>query len=145
MVGAVMGPMGLGAAVAAVGNEPLPKDLEGACRALEKEFALLVFRSMRKAMVPDSSDGATGFAKETAYALLDEQWAELATQGEGLGLWRAMMRQLEGVKKSGDGVDQKSRGASAHVDAVRARNPRAAAAGRSVEGVPRGQRLDRSV
>ncbi|NOY46241.1 MAG: hypothetical protein GXP50_12445 [Deltaproteobacteria bacterium] len=138
------GPVGLGAAVAAVGNEPLPSDLEGACRALEKEFALLVFRSMRKAMVPKSTDGATGFAEETAYALLDEQWAELATQGEGLGLWRAMMRQLEGVKKSRGEVDQESEGASAPVDAGRTRNPRAGAAGRSVEGMLRGRRLDRS-
>ncbi len=141
MVSGATGPVGLGAAVAGVGNEPLPSDLEGACRELEKEFALLVFRSMRRAMVPESSDGATGFAKETAYALLDDQWAELATQGEGLGLWRAMMRQLEGVKKSRDEVDQERRDASARTEAAWTRKR---LGGRST-GVPPGQRLDRSV
>ena len=63
--------------------------------ALEKEFAHLVFRKMREAMVPAAAPGSAGFARQTAEGMLDAQWAELASQGEGLGLWRALYRQLE--------------------------------------------------
>ncbi len=102
------GVLASGAAVAGAGSDPLPQSLEGACRALEKEFALLVLRAMRKAMVPQGAGGSNGFARETAHSLLDSQWAELAVQGEGLGLWRAMVRQLGGadVKEPGPPADQ---------------------------------------
>lgn len=95
------GPAGLGA--------PLPRDLEGACRALEKEFATLLFQKMRQAAVPRSGSGSGGFARETSEALLDSQWAELASQGEGLGLARALLRQLapEAVKSGPPGADQR--------------------------------------
>ncbi|GAB4246645.1 hypothetical protein [Deferrisoma sp.] len=120
----------LGAAVAGVRNAPLPKDLEGACRALEKEFALLVFRTMRKAMVPPGR-GPDGFAKETAYGLLDDQWAELVSQGEGLGLWRSMMEQLERVKETGAGAEEKGREAEdrTEADPGRVAGPRPGPAG----------------
>lgn len=72
----------------------LPKDLEGACRALEQEFGTMIFRKMREAMVPQSSKGSSGFARDTAQGLLDSQWAQLASQGEGLGLWRTLCREL---------------------------------------------------
>ena len=74
-----------------------PGDLEGACRAIEKEFAVLVFRKMRQAMVPEGSQGSSRFGKQTAYEMMDMQWAELASRGEGLGLWRALYRQLGGA------------------------------------------------
>jgi Rod binding domain-containing protein len=92
-------------------SEPLPGDLEGACRALEKEFAHLVFHKMREAMVPKASPGSSGYARQTAESMLDAQWAELASRGEGLGLWRAMYRQLEAeaVKSGPLGVDQRIR------------------------------------
>lgn len=87
-------------------SEALPRDLEGACRALEKEFALLVFRKMREAMVPQSE--SSGFAQDSTYGLLDAQWAELASQGEGLGLWQALYRDLEGEPvKSGSAAAEK--------------------------------------
>lgn len=93
------------------GAEPLPRDLEGACRALEKEFANLLFQKMRQAMVPRSTAAAGGFARETAETLLDSQWAELASQGEGLGLWRSLVRELgpEAVKSGPPAADQGSR------------------------------------
>jgi Rod binding domain-containing protein len=90
-----MDAVALQGAVAGVDPKPLPKDLEGACRALEATFAGLVFRKMQEAMVPKSSRGSAGFARETTEAMLTTQWAELASQGEGLGLWRALYRQLE--------------------------------------------------
>ncbi len=91
-------------------GQALPEDLEGACRALEKEFALLVFRKMREAMVPRSGEGAMGFARDTSEGMLDAQWADLASQGEGLGLWRALMRQLEPSEvKSGSPGAEKTR------------------------------------
>ena len=114
------GVLPLGGAVAGVvGSDPLPESLEGACRALEREFALLVFRAMRKAMVPQTAGGSDGFARETAYSLLDSQWAELAVQGEGLGLWRAMVRQLgePGVKEPASPADQGGKGAGDRTEA----------------------------
>lgn len=78
--------------------DALPENLEGACKALEKEFALLVFSKMRQALSTDTSSGASKYAKETTAAMLDEQWANFATQGEGLGLWRTMQRQLEAIE-----------------------------------------------
>jgi len=88
-----------------------PADLKSACRALEQEFARLVFGKMREAMVPRSSDGSNGFARDTTAALLDTQWAELASQGEGLGLWQSLCRQLErdAVKSSPREADQRTR------------------------------------
>ncbi|MBE0617098.1 MAG: hypothetical protein IH608_04130, partial [Proteobacteria bacterium] len=90
------------------GTEPQPRDLEGACRALEKEFANILFQKMRQAMVPRATAGSDGFARETAEALLDSQWADLATQGEGLGLWRSLVRELgpEAVKSPRPAADQ---------------------------------------
>lgn len=89
----------------------LPRDLEGACRALEKEFARLVFQKMRTALVASPSGPTSGFAREATQGMLDEQWAELASRGEGLGLWRAMVAQLGGeeVKSSGSAADEKTR------------------------------------
>lgn len=99
---------GLIPSAAAPTNQALPRDLERACRALEKEFARLVFRKMRQAMVPKSSSGSAAFQRDTVEGLLDSQWAELASQGEGLGLWRAMYRQLEpaAVKSASHGADE---------------------------------------
>lgn len=82
-------------ATAPLAAEPLPGNLEGACRALEKVFAQMMFQKMREAMVPASSSGADGFARASTEAMLDGQWAELASTGEGLGLWRALYRQLD--------------------------------------------------
>lgn len=97
----------------APGGQTLPEDLEGACRGLEKEFAILVFRKMREAMVPRSGEGSMGFARETTEGMLDAQWAELASQGEGLGLWRALLRELEPgeVKSSSPGAEKTPRDA----------------------------------
>lgn len=90
-------------------SRPLPKDLEAACRSLEQEFGTLVFRKMREAMVPQSSKGASGFAQDTAQGLLDSQWAQLASQGEGLGLWRTLCRELSPAVKSPAGkAEEKS-------------------------------------
>ncbi len=93
-------------------DKPLPEDLEGACRALEKVFAQMVFQKMREAMVPAGSGGADGFARTSAAGMLDAQWAELASQGEGLGLWRSLCRQLdpEAVKSADQTPDQWVRG-----------------------------------
>ena len=93
-------------------DKPLPEDLEGACRALEKVFAQMVFQKMREAMVPDGGGGADGFARTSAEGMLDAQWAELASQGEGLGLWRSLYRQLdpEAVKSADKMPDQWIRG-----------------------------------
>jgi Rod binding domain-containing protein len=99
----------------AVGTgQPLPENLEGACRALEKVFVQLVFQKMREAMVPDGSGGADGFARTSAAGMMDAQWADLASQGEGLGLWRSLYRQLdpEAVKSAGATPDQWIRGTS---------------------------------
>jgi len=78
----------------AAGASALPTDLKGACKALEKEFAQIVFSKMRQALSIKTSKGASQYAKETTGSMLDGQWAELATRGEGLGLWREMYRQL---------------------------------------------------
>lgn len=89
------------------GAEPLPANLEGACRAFEKEFAQLVFRKMREAMVPASGSGSSAFARETAQGMLDGQWAELSSRGEGLGLWRSLLQELApAVKSSPPEADQ---------------------------------------
>jgi Rod binding domain-containing protein len=92
--------------------EPLPKDLKGACRALEGEFVNLLLRKMREAMVPKSEKGSGGFALDTARELLDGQWAQLVSQGEGIGLWRALYRQLEpeAVKSQAPEADEKGTG-----------------------------------
>ena len=92
--------------------ETLPKDLEAACRSLEEAFSTLVFRKMREAMVPTTSKGAAAFARETSQSMLDSQWAHLASQGEGLGLWRTLYRQLEpaSVKSKGESADQNGTG-----------------------------------
>ncbi|MBI5017394.1 MAG: hypothetical protein HZB55_18145 [Deltaproteobacteria bacterium] len=89
--------------------EPLPKDLEGACRAFEQQFSALVFRKMREAMVPKAAKGSSGFAQDTAQGLLEDQWARLASQGEGLGLWRALLRQVDsaGVKSPAPKAEEK--------------------------------------
>lgn len=93
-------------------EQPLPEDLEGACRALEKVFAQMMFQKMREAMVPASSSGADGFARSSAEGMLDSQWAELASQGDGLGLWRSLYRQLspDEVKSAPAAPDQWTRG-----------------------------------
>lgn len=83
------------AATAAIGTEPLPSDLKGACKELESYFFNLLLKSMRQAMVPNGSKGADGFAKDTAYAMLDGQWARIASENEGMGLWKTMYEQLE--------------------------------------------------
>ena len=95
-------------AASTAGPDPLPTNLEQACRAFEREFVQLLFREMRRATLPTETGGSAGFARQTAQSLLDGQWAELASQGEGLGLWRVMLRQLEGdaVKSPGSGADQ---------------------------------------
>ncbi|MDF1554466.1 MAG: hypothetical protein P1P84_15450 [Deferrisomatales bacterium] len=102
-------------------DKPLPEDLEGSCRALEKVFAQMVFQKMREAMVPAGSGGADGFARTSAEGMLDAQWAELASQGEGLGLWRSLCRQLdpEAVKSPGGTPDQWSRGTPHRTEAGR--------------------------
>ncbi|GAB4263484.1 MAG: hypothetical protein Kow0092_14430 [Deferrisomatales bacterium] len=99
-------------------GQSLPRDLEGACRALEREFAALVFQKMRTAMVPSPRTGGSAFARETAESLLDAQWAELASRGEGLGLWRAMYRQLSEVKSPPEATDQRSRGSAVRREAA---------------------------
>ncbi len=95
-------------ATSTAGPDPLPTNLEQACRAFEREFVQLLFREMRRSTLPTEAGGSAGFARQTAQSLLDGQWAELASQGEGLGLWRVMLRQLEGdaVKSPGSGADQ---------------------------------------
>lgn len=107
--------------------ETLPKDLEAACRSLEEAFATIVFRKMREAMVPKSDTGSAAFARETTQGLLDAQWARLSSQGEGLGLWRTLYRQLEpaSVKSEAEGADGKSNG-----------RPFSSAAERLGEGLP---------
>jgi Rod binding domain-containing protein len=89
----------------------LPKDLEQACRGLEEAFAQLVFGKMRQAMTPKGALG-NGFAQQTAQSMLDEHWAHLASQGEGLGLWRALYRELApSMIKSGEtGTEERSGG-----------------------------------
>lgn len=79
---------------ASVGVDPLPADLKSACREMERYFYDILIKSMRQAMVPNTSKGAEGFAKETAVAMLDGQWARLASQREGMGLAQAMFDQL---------------------------------------------------
>ncbi len=104
----------LSALMPRAGAEPLPSNLEGACRAFEKEFAQLVFRKMREAMVPASGSGSSAFARETAHGMLDGQWAELASRGEGLGLWRSLLQELDpAVKSSPTEADQGDRDAGA--------------------------------
>jgi Rod binding domain-containing protein len=89
----------------------LPRDLEGACRALEEAFAQIVFSKMRQAMIPK---GATGndFAQQTALSMLDAHWAHLASRGEGLGLWRALYRQMAPpvIKSDQAGTEERSGG-----------------------------------
>lgn len=87
----------LAAQFAAQPAKELPKDAEGACRALEAQFTTLLLRRMREAMVPKSSTSSS-FAMETTQGLLEEQWAALSSQGEGLGLWRTLLNQLEGAQ-----------------------------------------------
>lgn len=107
-------------------SNDLPRGLEEACRALEEEFAQIVFGKMRQAMIPKSSKG-TDFGQETASSMLDQQWAHLASQGEGLGLWRALYRQVAPTMiKSGEtGTDENGGGESLnrtqarHADAKR--------------------------
>ena len=77
-----------------IGSDPLPKDLKGACKEMESYFFNMMLRTMRQAMVPNSSKGADSFAKETANSMLDGEWAKLATEDEGLGLWKSMYEQL---------------------------------------------------
>ena len=106
-----MEPLTLPPGIALSIGSALPKDLEGACRALEQEFVTLVFRKMREAMVPKSSDGTASFARETTQSMLDLQWAQLASQGEGLGLWRTLYRELEprDVKSDPRVADERAR------------------------------------
>jgi len=91
---------------------PLPKDLEGACRALEKAFTQIMFQEMRKSVMPSTGGGAGGFARTSTEGMLDAQWAELSSQGEGMGLWRALYRQMdpESVKSSAGEPDEWPRG-----------------------------------
>ncbi len=98
----------------------LPDNLEGACRALEAEFTTLVFSKMRQAMVPKGALGG-GFANDAIQGMLDAQWASLASQGEGLGLWRTLYRQLEniGVKSDAAGADESGTGVLDRNEAVR--------------------------
>ncbi|MBI5445539.1 MAG: rod-binding protein [Deltaproteobacteria bacterium] len=103
----------------------LPRDLEQACRGLEEAFAQLVFSKMRQAITPKGALGSS-FAQQTALGMLDAQWAHLASQGEGLGLWRALYRQLApSMIKSGEaGTEERSGGGTfsrqaVHVDAKR--------------------------
>lgn len=88
--------------------QPLPRDLEKACRSLEEAFVTIVFRKMHEAMVPKTSKGSSGFARETTQGMLDAQWAHLSSEGEGLGLWRALYRQLEpsAIKSAGRKDDE---------------------------------------
>jgi Rod binding domain-containing protein len=106
-----MDPVTLSPAIAISPPTELPRDLEGACRALEQEFVTLLFRKMREAMVPKSSNTTAGFARETTQGMLDLQWARLTSQGEGLGLWRALYRELQpqAVKSGPDAADQRGR------------------------------------
>jgi Rod binding domain-containing protein len=76
------------------GADPLPADLKSACRALEQQFVSLLMRTMRQAMVPNASKGAEGFAKDTAYAMLDDQWSRMVSEGDGLGIGKMMYEQL---------------------------------------------------
>ncbi len=117
-------------ATSAAGPDPLPTNLEQACRAFEREFAQLLFREMRRSTLPTETGGSAGFARQTAQSLLDGQWAELASQGEGLGLWRVMLRQLEGnvVKSPGSGADQDGEDANVSTPTASPRDPHAAAA-----------------
>lgn len=102
---------GLYPATAGIASASAPKDLESACRALEKEFVRLVFQEMRATVSPSTGGAAAGFAREATEGMLDDQWAELASRGEGLGLWRTMVRQLsdEEVKSDRPNADQKTR------------------------------------
>ncbi|NTU59654.1 MAG: hypothetical protein HGA98_01195, partial [Deltaproteobacteria bacterium] len=110
--------------------EVLPKDLKESCRALEEAFATIVFRKMQETMVPKSSKGAAAFARDTTQGLLTAQWAHLASQGEGLGLWRVLYRQLapSEVKPGGENADVNSLEMSVSRDAP--------GRGRGLERVP---------
>ncbi len=112
-------------ATSTAGPDPLPTNLEQACRAFEREFVQLLFREMRRATLPAETGGSAGFARQTVQSLLDGQWAELASQGEGLGLWRVMLRQLEAgaVKSPGAGADQDGEDENVSTPAASPRNP----------------------
>jgi len=79
---------------ASVGVDPLPSDLKAACREMERYFYDILIKSMRQAMVPQTSKGADSFAKETSVGMLDEQWARIASEQDGMGLAQSMFNQL---------------------------------------------------
>lgn len=126
--------MNLGAVASQLASQPaqaLPKDAEGACRALEAQFTTLLFRTMREAMVP-ASRASSGFARETTQSLLEGQWAELSSRGEGIGLWRTLLQQVEpaaaAVKPGAPRAEEKAMKALRPADFLGARGNGQAAA-----------------
>lgn len=79
----------------------LPKDLEGACRAMEQQFMELVLDSMRKAFIPSDAKGSAGFSKDMSMSMLQTEVAKMTTQNEGMGLWKVMYDQLAPEKDAG--------------------------------------------
>lgn len=82
-------------------SSDLPRDLKGACKAMEEQFMNILLSTMRKSSLGADSNGAAGFSKDVAYGMFDGEMAKLATEDEGMGLWKMLYEQLsplEGVK-----------------------------------------------
>lgn len=85
---------------AGVNQSDLPSDLKGACKAMEEQFIVTLLSTMRKSALASQSKGSLGFSKDVAYSMFDGQVAKSAVDGEGVGLWRTMLDQLD---QDGDG------------------------------------------
>lgn len=78
----------------------LPTDLKGACKAMEEQFIVTLLSTMRKSAMASNAKGSLGFSKDVAYSMFDGQVAKSSTEGDGIGLWRTMLDQLD---PDGDG------------------------------------------
>lgn len=94
-------------------SSELPKDLKGACKAMEEQFMNILLSTMRKSTMGSESKGADGFSKEVSFGMFDSQIAKLATEDEGMGLWKMLYDQLspmESVKSEKSPADKNDGG-----------------------------------
>ena len=66
------------------------QELKAACKEFEKTFVNMLFKEMRKTVGSSDSD----FAMDTYQQMLDEELAESASKGNGLGIADMMYNQL---------------------------------------------------
>ncbi len=69
------------------------EQLKEACRQFETMFIGMMYKQM-KTSIPKSELLPTSFARETFESMLDDEFAEKASQGQGVGLADMLYKQL---------------------------------------------------